>query len=313
MSSGHPPKHAKSAPKPSGHLRIIRLAAQSEKLAPLSQEKLLMGLPQGKILPGATRVYFCNDSNLHPIRTIIAALLCCVALGGGPAQAQKPPADSSKTAYQMARTDDAKLKEWQAIWEKDIVSDAQNRYCDTAMGEDIGWLMYPFLQGFYYGYMATDDTEWIDREIDCADSWIKRAVIEPDGYPGWPKVGASGTRVDHFDQLYCDSLLGEAMVMRPIVLLSKKILETPALTGKYGAKAESYIKLSEQLYEKWDKRGAWREIRRWRHDQHRCPLRHRPDDWKVDGRIRNEECAHQRLFASGQQSQSDRQLAPGHV
>jgi hypothetical protein len=218
-----------------------------------------MGLPQGKIPPGVTVSTFAMGSNLHPIRTIIAALLCCVALGGGPTQAQKPPADSSKTAHQMARTEDAKLKEWQAIWEKDIVSDAQNRYCDTAMGEDIGWLMYPFLQGFYYGYMATDDTEWIDREIDCADSWIKRAVIEPDGYPGWPKVGASGTPVDHFDQLYCDSLLGEAMVMRPIVLLSKKILETPALKGKYGAKAESYIKRSEQLYEKWDKRGAWRE------------------------------------------------------
>lgn len=56
-----------------------------------------------------------------------------------------------------------------------------------------------------------------------------------------------------------DSLLGEAMVFRPVVLLSKKIMDTPDLKKKYGDKAEAYIKQAETLFEKWDKRGAFRE------------------------------------------------------
>ena len=30
-------------------------------------------------------------------------------------------------------------------------NDARNRYCDRELGEEIGWLITPFLDGFYYG------------------------------------------------------------------------------------------------------------------------------------------------------------------
>ena len=51
------------------------------------------------------------------------------------------------------------------------------------------------------------------------------------------------------------------MFLRPMVLMAGEILKTPALKEKYGAKAEEYIKLSEQMFEKWDSRGAWRETK----------------------------------------------------
>jgi hypothetical protein len=38
-------------------------------------------------------------------------------------------------------------KEWLARWEKNILGDARNRYCDREMGEEIGWLVSPFLNG----------------------------------------------------------------------------------------------------------------------------------------------------------------------
>ena len=63
--------------------------------------------------------------------------------------------------HPMARADDAKLRAIESSWEQGIVGDAQNRYCDKAMGEDVGWLMTPFLGGFYYGYLATGDTKWL--------------------------------------------------------------------------------------------------------------------------------------------------------
>jgi hypothetical protein len=155
--------------------------------------------------------------------------------------------------------DPAKANDWLDRWAKNIAGDARNRYCDKAMGEDIGWLVTPFLDGFYYGYMATGDTKWIDLLADWTESWTKRAVKEPDGYPGWPAAGAAGTDIDQLNQYTADSLLGEAMALRPIVLMAGEILKSPKLNDKYGPRAQAWIKLAEQVYEKWDARGGWRQ------------------------------------------------------
>jgi hypothetical protein len=163
--------------------------------------------------------------------------------------------------WKLARMDKATRQDWLTGWERNILNDERNRYCDKAVGEDIAWLMTPFVEGFYYGYLATGDTKWVDKEVDWADSLIKRAVKEPDGYIGWPGKDPHGTQVDGLDRLFGDSMLGDAMVFRPIVLMSGEILKHRALKDKYGAKAESYLKLAEQLYEKWDQRGGWHETK----------------------------------------------------
>ena len=77
--------------------------------------------------------------------------------------------------WKQARMDEARSKEWLPRWEKSMINEERNRYCDKAVGEDIAWLMTPFMDGFYYGYMATQDTQWVDQEADWADCLIKRA------------------------------------------------------------------------------------------------------------------------------------------
>jgi hypothetical protein len=154
--------------------------------------------------------------------------------------------------------DPAKRDTWLARWQQNILTEAKARSCDTAMGEEIGWLISPLLNGFYYGFLLTGDPRWLDRLIDWTDSWIRRGVTEPDGYTGWPKVGAAGTDVDNLDSFYADSLLGEAMVLQPVVLTSAAILKDPALAGRYGPKAHLYLELAHRTFEKWDRRGAWR-------------------------------------------------------
>lgn len=150
-------------------------------------------------------------------------------------------------------------QEWLKGWERYILGSARNRYCDKEMGEEIGWLISPFLSGFYYGYLATCDSKWIDMLVDWADSWIKRGVKEPDGYIGWPKPGgASASAVPDF---YTDNQLGEAMALRPIVLAADAIRKAPKLKEKHGKKAEEYIHLAEQVFAKWDSRGCWREVK----------------------------------------------------
>ena len=189
----------------------------------------------------------------------IAVLLSLGVFSGEPSKTEGPSLEPKKMVHQLVQMDRAKFKIWQSQWEKEIVTSDAPRFCNNEMGEEIGWKMLPFLSGFYYGFLATHNANWIDALVDCADSWIKRAVSEPDGYIGWPKIGAAGTDVDHLDDFYADSLLGEAMALRPVVLMSIEILKNPALKEKYGAKAEHYIKNSEQIFEKWDKRGAWRD------------------------------------------------------
>jgi len=206
---------------------------------------------------------------MNTVRVWIAGVVCLAALchassmapAAEAAPVAKPTAAVEPRSGPSVRMDEARAKDWLERWEKHIVADARNRYCDKANGEDLGWLMRPFVDGFHYGYMATRNPKWIDMLFDWADAWIKRGVKEPDGYTGWPKVGAAGTKVDSLDDFYADSLLGEAMVLRPIVLTAGEVLKTSALKEKYGAKAESYVKLAEHVYQKWDKRGAWRDTK----------------------------------------------------
>jgi hypothetical protein len=86
-------------------------------------------------------------------------------------------------------------------------------------------------------YQATRDPKWVEQLADWADSWIKRGVKESDGFLGWPKSGSGGALAESF---LTDSLLGEAMGLRPIVLMADEILKAPALKEKFGSRAEAW-------------------------------------------------------------------------
>ena len=145
--------------------------------------------------------------------------------------------------------------DWLARWERNITDDARNRYCDKELGEELGWRVSPFLNGFYFGYRATHDPKWIERLIDWTDSCIRRGVREPDGFTGWPKGDGGGGDSKAYS---ADSLLGEAMLMRPVVLMAQTIQKDSRLDAKFGAKAREYLGLAESLFAKWDSRACWR-------------------------------------------------------
>jgi hypothetical protein len=162
------------------------------------------------------------------------------------------PGPSVAAGFEFLHTTD-----WLARWQKSILKEANTRYCDTELGETVAWLTAPFLNGFYYGYCATRDVSWVARLIDWADSWLKRGVKEPDGFIGWPKKGTGSAAEEAF---LTDSMLGEATCLRPVVLMADKILKTPALKDKFGSRAQAWLGLAEQIFEKWVARGCWREV-----------------------------------------------------
>lgn len=149
-------------------------------------------------------------------------------------------------------------EDWLARWEGYILGTSKRRYCDTETGEEIGWLISPFLNGFYYGYLATGQERWVAMLVDWADAWIGRQVKDPDGFPSWPKDGGTSTTV--MPDLYIDNQLGEAMALRPIVLMASVILRTPSLQERYGQKANGYLEFAGQIFRKWDARGCWRQV-----------------------------------------------------
>jgi hypothetical protein len=149
-------------------------------------------------------------------------------------------------------------EDWLARWKKNILGDSRNGYCDKETGEELGWLVSPFLNGFYYGFLATRDPQWLERLIDWTDRCVKRAVTEPDGCPGWPKGDGGGGESREFS---ADSLLGEAMLLRPVVLAAAEIRKNPGLQSKWGEKAQSYLSLAGRIFQKWDSRDCWREVK----------------------------------------------------
>jgi hypothetical protein len=165
-------------------------------------------------------------------------------------------ADATQPATPFIGPDVA--RDWLARWEKAILADAGTRYCDTEMGEQLGWLVSPFFAGFHYGYLATHDTKWIDRLMDWMTACRKRAVKEPDGFFGWPKGDGAGNSSGQYSS---DSLLGEAMMLQPVVMLSAEILKNPALEPTWGDRARDQIDFAGQIFKKWDSRDCWRPVK----------------------------------------------------
>ena len=154
----------------------------------------------------------------------------------------------------------ALAKTWLEQWQKSILSGARSRYCDKELGEEIGWLITPFLSGFYYGWRATHDAAWVDRLVDWTDSWVRRGLTEPDGFIGWPKRDAAGTDTDQLNSYNADSLLGEAMALRPGHAHGRPNPERPRPQGQNIRTRRKIISnFPNRSFAKWDQRGAWRD------------------------------------------------------
>src|SRR5260221_14765152 len=106
----------------------------------------------------------------------------------------------------------ARANDWLVRWEKNILNSARSRYCDKEMGEELGWLVSPILNGFYYGYLATHDSKWVELLIEWTDAGLKRGVTEPDGFVGWPKGDGGGGDSQEFSG---DRPLGARLKVRP--------------------------------------------------------------------------------------------------
>ncbi len=159
------------------------------------------------------------------------------------------------------------LQEWLTDWDQNVTgTDTGYRTCATAIGEDLDWLLTPPLEGMYYGYMATGNTKYVAMFADWTDTFLARAKIEPDGYPGWPAADASGTsqtapglQANLYTDV-ADSMLGDAAAFRVIALMAWQMIHNPALNATYGTRGQAYLLYAQTIYAKWMARGGWQPV-----------------------------------------------------
>ena len=146
-------------------------------------------------------------------------------------------------------------RDWLDRWSQHLLAEARDRSCDRELGEELGWIVSPVLNGFHYGFLATKDPQWMERLIDWTNACVNRAVKEPDGFPGWPKGNGGGGAADGFN---ADSLLGEAMMLRPALLAAAGIRKRASPPESWRKWAKQITEYSETIFAKWDTREAWR-------------------------------------------------------
>jgi hypothetical protein len=150
---------------------------------------------------------------------------------------------------------DEATRDWRDRWSRHLLAEARDRSCDRELGEELGWIVSPVLNGFHYGFLATQDPQWMERLIEWTNARVKRAVREPDGFPGWPKGDGGGGPAAGY---HADSLLGEAMMLRPALLAAANTRRQASAPEAWRQWAKTITQFSETIFAKWDSREAWR-------------------------------------------------------
>ncbi len=146
-------------------------------------------------------------------------------------------------------------------------------------GEQFGWNIGHRTGDFVRRYQRTKDTAWLDGAVKLSEYFLSKMRSGPDGYKGWVGEDQTGRG------LWADNHVGDAIIFEPMLGFAEVVLKDPELKKKYGEAAEKYIaEAKRNLFEKWDKRGTWKEDRAWG-----CYIgwdmvcsQAAPDTWKKD-------------------------------
>ena len=143
------------------------------------------------------------------------------------------------------------------------------RITDHSDGEDIAWLVVPYLMGRVRMAEALDgDAECLDAFCDGIDHLMAIASRDIDGLYGWPtekgSYGKQGPRC---------ILLDDARIVEPIARFARFIRSDSGLADRYGVRAERYLDfVEEKILPKWQ--DSWLEF-----GGSTVTLRRTPEGW----------------------------------
>jgi hypothetical protein len=125
-------------------------------------------------------------------------------------------------------------------------------------GEQFGWGVSYYAGNFVRGYQRTKDTAWLDAAQRLSEYCLSKMRTGPDGYKGWVGEDQTGRG------LWADNHVGDAIEIEPMLEFAEVVLKDPELKKKYGEAAQTYVDVARRdLFEKWDRRGTWKEDGAW--------------------------------------------------
>ena len=125
-------------------------------------------------------------------------------------------------------------------------------------GKQFGWGIAYYAGGFVGGYERTKDAAWLDGARKLFDYCLSKMRTGTDGYKGWVGEDQTGRGT------WADNHVGDAIEFEPMLGFAELVLKDPELKQKYGRPPKKYVaEAKRDLFEKWDKRGTWKEDRAW--------------------------------------------------
>ncbi len=122
-------------------------------------------------------------------------------------------------------------------------------------GEFSAWHAAYIAEDFLDAYEAYRNVKWLEEAEKYYDFLVSKLEKDPDGYEGW-----IGQTINKTAGIRSDALVGDAILLAPMVRFAEIVRKDPQLQGRFGTKADRYVKLARRIiWEKWNHRGSYYE------------------------------------------------------
>ncbi len=126
--------------------------------------------------------------------------------------------------------------------------------------EDIVWQGSQYIRVAYVAYLLTADPKYLDMFVERMDTLCDQLTTGPDGKRGWYGLAYDLFRhPDHPDRAV-DVQITSFQIAGMLADFARVIQGDEALQPTYGAKVEEYLALAQELVDKWEARGSYRDL-----------------------------------------------------
>jgi hypothetical protein len=134
-----------------------------------------------------------------------------------------------------------------------------NPHLRTTDGELFCWNASGAAADILRGYEATGDVRWLEGAEMYFDFLLSKLTRDPDGREGWIGKSIWGTPGrKQLDAYRIDAVVGDAILLAPMVRFAELVKNDAALASRFGAAATRYVEKAQQIgWEKWNARNTY--------------------------------------------------------
>lgn len=125
--------------------------------------------------------------------------------------------------------------------------------------EDITWQASRYIRVPLVAYQLTGDRKYLDDFVGCLENLLAQIGHDEQGHPGWYGLALGLFRhPDHPDEAV--DVIITSFTMAELMAEFALTVREDGIEDEYAANVARYLDLAQQLVDKWDARGNYREI-----------------------------------------------------